>query len=574
MERGADDWWTVECEAVSGDDYGYSLDGGPALPDPRSPWQPYGVGGLSRLVDHSGFSWTDGAWGGISMGDAVIYELHTGTFSTEGTFGGVAERLDHVASLGANVIELMPVAEFPGDRGWGYDGVNLFAPHHRYGGPGGLKHLVNACHARGIGVIMDVVYNHIGPEGNHLAAFGPYMEAGRSTPWGKGLRLSDPDATEVRNFVIDNACMWIRDYHCDGLRVDAIQALRWEGAIGITREIQDAVRNIGKAQGRKVVLIAEDDINDSSVVVDAQKGGLGFDAVYANTFQRALQPALTGERSGHYQGFGSIAHLLEALQGPWVYAGHYARYLSAQQEHNLRVCSCRFLVYLQNHDQVGNREQGERISSLVSPGLAKIGAALTLLSPFTPMLFQGEEFAASSPFLFFTDHRQLTDPLSIWRSRMEEFADFDWDEKAVPNPQSAASFSGSKLRWEELEGADHAAMLAWYRSLVLLRKELDLTGVRFDPSCTLYDENARWLRVARGQLLIAANLGSAPATIPLTGAPTLRLASDNTISLSGESLFLPPETVAMALMRESTTGQKQEATHNTRQGARQAEQGR
>ena len=322
----ANGWWELECQAQAGDDYGYCPNGGPPAPDPRSAWQPYGVHGLSRLVDHTAFSWTDDQWRGVDPADAILYELHIGTFSPKGTFDGAIQKLDHVVGLGATIVELMPVVEFSGDRGWGYDGVDLFAPHHVYGGHSGLKRFVDACHARGLGVIMDVVYNHIGAEGNHLRRFGPYIGDDQATPWGDSLDLTGPSSLEVRRFVVDNAAMWIRDYHCDGLRVDAIHALRWEGAIDITKDICAAVRGVGEEQKRRTFVVAEDDINDSSVVMPPETGGLGFDAVYANTFQRALQATLTGERRGHYAGFDGMHHLAEALHGPWVYAGQYAQY--------------------------------------------------------------------------------------------------------------------------------------------------------------------------------------------------------------------------------------------------------
>ena len=556
MSRRAGGWWAIDCAAQGGDDYGYCLDGSAPLPDPRSPWQPYGVTGLSRLVDHGAFSWSDSDWVGVSLRNAVIYELHIGTFSPSGTFDGAIAKLDHIVRVGANFVELMPVAEFSGDRGWGYDGVEMFAPHHRYGGPDGLKRLVNACHARGLGVIMDVVYNHIGPEGGHLATFAPYIDEDQSTPWGRALRLVGAGSTEVHQFVIDNACMWIRDYHCDALRLDAIHALRWQGALQLTVDISRAVREIGAAQGRSVSVLAEDDVNDTSVVLSVDSGGLGLDAVYANTFQRALQAVVTGERTGHYVGFGSLACLVAALHGPWVFAGPYSRYGPSEGSDLASVAGSRFVVYMQNHDQVGNREGGERITALAGAKRVKIGAALALLSPYIPMLFQGEEWAASTPFIFFTDRQHLEDPRSVWRGRIEEFATFGWADSAVPDPQSPSSFASSRLRWGEVDAGEHGSMLEWYRALIAVRGTLGLADQRFDPSYTLYEEDAGWLRVVRGSLMIAANFGHADALVPLIGAGELLLASVAEIAVASGAVYLPGESVAVVALGDLGVAQR------------------
>jgi maltooligosyltrehalose trehalohydrolase len=442
----------------------------------------------------------------------------------------------------------MPVAEFAGDHGWGYDGVDLFAPHHAYGGPVGLKRFVDACHTHGLGVIMDVVYNHIGPEGNYLPAFGPYIEEGKGNPWGRGLNLVRAGSTEVRNWVIENAQMWIRDFHCDGLRLDAIHALRWEGAVGISMDIHRAVHEVGASQKRKVLVIAEDDTNDTSVVLAPEAGGLGLDAVYANVFQRALQAVVSGERSGHYRGFGALAQVVEALLGPWVYAGEYAQYADERKQSPRAVDSSRFVVYLQNHDQVGNREQGDRISSLATLGLVKVGAALTLLSPYTPMIFQGEEWASATPFLFFTDRHELQEPGAVLRGRIDEFAGFGWDVDAVPDPQSPTSFTRSQLQWSDLESGEHREMLEWYRRLIALRHERGLGGRRLNQADCLYDESAGWLRVVRGSLVVAANFGHASVVVPMTGAARILLASAAEIAVEGGEFYLPAESVAVAML--------------------------
>lgn len=543
MLRGDNEWWRLEYPTQDGDDYGFCLDGGDPLPDPRSAWQPSGVHGLSRLVDHAVFRWTDDGWHGVNLEDVIIYEMHIGTFSPEGTFDGAMRRLDHIAELGATIVELMPVVEFAGDRGWGYDGVDIFAPHHAYGGPSGLKRLVNECHARGLGVIMDVVYNHIGAEGNHLHEFGPYITDNPGTLWGDSLDLTGAESAEVRKFVVDNAAMWIRDYHCDGLRVDAIHALRWDGAIDITKDICNVVHGIGARHGRRTFVVAEDDVNDSSVVLPPAAGGLGFDAVYANTFQRALQATLTGERSGHYTGFEGVRHLVDALHRPWVYAGQYSQYAGGIEAATTDVDPARFVVYMQNHDQVGNREQGERISHLTSTGLVKIGAALTLLSPFTPAIFQGEEFSASSPFLFFTDRRELNDPHAVLQGRIDEFAGFGWDNTAVPDPQDPDSFTRSRLPWSELNNQEQVDILGWYRSLTALRRRFRARNRRFNPRLTMVGPNEGWLRVVRHPIAIVVNFTQMPVVVPLFPGAKLLLSSVDEAMIEAGNAYLPREGV-------------------------------
>jgi maltooligosyltrehalose trehalohydrolase len=426
MERGDRGWWHAHVPSgAPGLDYAFSLDGGEPLPDPRSPWQPRGVHAPSRLVDHQRFSWTDQRWQAPPLGSAVIYELHVGTFSPEGTFDGVIGRLEHLAGLGVTHVELMPVAEFPGVRGWGYDGVDLWAPHHAYGGPDGLKRLVDACHARGLAVLLDVVYNHLGPSGNYLGRFGPYFTSRFRTPWGDAMNFDGAGSDEVRRFVCDNARMWLRDYHVDGLRLDAVHAIADGSAVHILEQLAQEVEKLAASLGRHLVLIAESNLNDPRIVQPPSAGGYGIDAQWNDDFHHALHTVLTGERHGYYADFGRLADLATAFRRGFVYAGEYSVFRDRRHGRPaIGVSGNRFVVSAQNHDQVGNRALGERASLLMSEGRLHIAAALLLTSPFVPMLFQGEEWGASTPFLYFTDHAEPELVEAVRKGRCQEFAAF------------------------------------------------------------------------------------------------------------------------------------------------------
>ena len=379
-----------------------------------------------------------------------IYELHVGTFSPEGTFDGAAARLDHLVDLGVDVVELLPVAQFPGRHGWGYDGVDLYAPHDPYGGPDGLKRLVDACHARGLAVVIDVVYNHLGPAGNYLAEFGPYFTDRYTTPWGTAVNLDGPDSDPVRDFVVGNALMWVRDYHADGLRLDAIHAIVDTSAVHILEELRAQVEALAAELGRQVFLIAESDLNDPKIVHRPELGGYGIDAQWSDDFHHALHAVLTGERTGYYADFGSLDHLAKSLRQAYVYDGGYSPHRRRRHGRSpAGLPPTRFLGYLQNHDQVGNRATGERSSMLLSTGLLKVAAAIVLLGPFVPMLFQGEEWAASTPFLYFTDHDDPELGEAVSEGRRREFAAFGWSPEQVPDPQAPETFEASVLRWDE-----------------------------------------------------------------------------------------------------------------------------
>ena len=472
MSRGDDGWWTVAFDLARAGvvDYLFSVNGGDPRPDPRSPWQPNGPDGPSRTVDGS-FGWTDGAWTGAELRDAILYELHIGTFTPQGTFDAAIGKLDHLVDLGVTAIELMPVAEFSGEHGWGYDGADLYAPHHSYGGPQGLARLVDACHARGLAVVMDVVYNHLGPSGNYLREFGPYFTDRYATPWGDAINFDGPGSDGARRFFIDNALMWLRDYHCDGLRLDAVHAILDTSALHILEEIATEVRALEEELGRTCWVIAESDLNDPRIVTPVERGGYGLDAQWSDDFHHALHALLTGDRAGYYSDFGAVEHLAKALQNAFVYDGNYSPY--RKRRHGRRpegLEARRFLGYLQNHDQVGNRATGERSSALMSTDLLKVGAALVLTSPFVPMLFQGEEWGASTPFLYFTDHHDPELGRAVSEGRRREFAAFGWDPSEIPDPQNPQTFERSKLKWDELTNDSHAELLEWHKELIRHRQ--------------------------------------------------------------------------------------------------------
>jgi len=549
MERIAD-WWQVDvAEARAGADYAFVVEGSPPLPDPRAAWQPSGVHGLSRVVDHDAFAWSDRVWAPPALEGGVLYELHVGTFTPAGTFAGVIQQLDHLVALGVTHVELMPVHEFPGCRGWGYDGVDLFAPHHAYGGPVGLKALVDACHGHGLAVILDVVYNHLGPDGNYLASFGPYFTDRYRTPWGSALNLDGAGSHEVRRLLCDNALMWLRDYHIDGLRIDAVHALIDTSAIHLLEQLADEVDALQANLERRLILIAESDLNDPRVVRPRVQHGYGLDAQWNDDFHHALHAVLTGERHGYYADFGTLSDIAAALQQAFVYGGRYSAF---RRRYHGRMptglSGHRFLGYLQTHDQVGNRAAGERSSHLMTPARLKIGAALVFTAPFIPMLFQGEEWGASSPFLYFTDHQDVDLARRISEGRRRELAAFGWDPSVIPDPRTPATFDQSVLRWQELREPPHAELLNWYRELVRLRQrtpalrdgDLGRVEVRFD-------ERDKWLILQRGAITVACNFSRKAQRIALRSDHSLHvlLASEHGIAITRNGISLPPESVGV-----------------------------
>lgn len=550
MREAGGGWWEVDVEpAGSGTDYAFSLDGGEPLADPRSPWQPAGIGGPSRVVDHDTFPWSDRHWRSRPLSSALIYEIHTGTFTPAGTFEGAIDRLDHLNELGVTHIEIMPVGEFPGQRGWGYDGVYIFAPHHAYGGPDGLKRLVDASHAAGLGVILDVVYNHFGPEGNYLERFGPYLTDRHTTPWGKAVNFDGRDSDEVRRFVLDNALMWLRDYHIDGLRIDGVHAIIDTSAVHVLEELSEAVRDLQAVSGRSMFLIAESDRNNPAVVKAREAGGYGIDAQWNGDFHHALHAVLTGEVDGYYTDFGTIADLSKALEHIFVYNGRYSAYRGRRHGRPvIGLSGRRFVAFMQNHDQVGNRARGERIASVAGVRKSMIGAALLFTSPFLPLVFQGEEWAAATPFQFFTDYRDAGLAAAVRAGRLEEFERFGWDPAEIPDPQSPATFERSVVDWSEIERAPHAGMLAWYRALIRLRSAApDLANGHMDYVHTIFDETAQWLVMERGAVTVACNFSPERRSVPIRpGRPRhMLLASHVELRETAEGLRMPAESVVI-----------------------------
>jgi len=550
MARAKDGWWGLDAPYIQhGVDYTFRVDGEGYFPDPRSAWQPAGIHGPSRWVDHDRFIWNDAGWQQPPLGSAIIYELHVGTFTTEGTFYSTINRLDHLVDLGVTHVELMPVAEFSGNRGWGYDGVDLYAPHHAYGGPDGLKRLVNACHQRRLAVLLDVVYNHLGPAGNYLNLFGPYFTERHSTPWGDAVNLDGPDSDEVRRFFIDNALMWMRDYHMDGLRIDAVHSIVDTSAIHFLEQLAAEVDNLETELGRHLVLIAESDLNDPRVIRSPEVGGYGIDAQWNEDFHHALHTVLVGEHNGYYQDFGDLSNIAKVLTKGFVYDGAYS--VHRRRHHGRSAAGLpghRFIGCLQNHDQVGNRALGERTSHLLSPGLLKIGAVLLLTSPFAPMLFQGEEWGASTPFLYFTDHKEPELEAAVIHGRQEEFAAFGWEPDRIPDPQNEETFLRSRLNWDDLHLGIHQNILDWHRSLIRLRQQTPaLRDAKMERIYVHFDEVARWLTMTRGYVLVACNFADASRYIECSDLENKKvfLSSEEGILVEDNTLLLPAESVAV-----------------------------
>jgi maltooligosyltrehalose trehalohydrolase len=549
MRREGEHWILEAPDAVHGTDYAYAVDGGDPTPDPRSRWQPYGVHGSSRVYDHHGYVWSDQRWRGVPLSGAVLYELHVGTFTDEGTLDAAVARLDHLVELGVDAVEVMPLAAFPGRHGWGYDGVHLWAVHEPYGGPDAFKRFVDACHARGLGVVLDVVYNHLGPSGNYLSRFGPYFTGLHSTPWGDAVNLDDAGSDEVRRWIVDNALSWLRDFHVDGLRLDAVHALVDDRAVHVLEELSAEVDALAAHENRPLFLVAESDLNDPRMVTPREAGGLGVHAQWCDDVHHALHSALTGETQGYYADFGSLTAVAKVLQGAFFHDGSWSSFRGRHHGRPVdreRTAGWRFVTYLQDHDQVGNRAVGDRISASLSPGLQRVGAALVLTAPYTPMLFMGEEWGASTPWQYFTDHQEPELAEAVRQGRRREFASHGWAAEDVPDPQDPATRDRSVLRWDELSQEEHAALLGWYRELIALRRrEPDLTDPRLDRVHVDVDEAARTLVVHRGTLRVVANLGADRALLSLDAAGEVLLASAGDVDLDGARVTLPAASVAV-----------------------------
>ena len=528
MVPGQGGWWHVSVDADPESTYAFSLDGGDPRPDPQGVRLPHGPHGWSQLYDPGEFAWTDGSWRGVDLAHAVIYELHVGTFTDDGTLDSAVDQLDHLVDLGVTVVELMPLAPFPGHHGWGYDGVAPFAVHEGYGGPAGLQRFVDAAHAKGLAVCLDVVYNHLGPDGNYLAEFGPYLTDRYSTPWGLALNLDAAGSDPVRQWVLDNVTQWLRDFHVDALRLDAVQELHDDRALHILEEMSCAVDALAEQLNRKLWLIGESDRNDPRTVTPrgrvATTAGMGLHAQWSDDVHHALHVALTGESQGYYVDFGGPHALEKVMRSPFFHDGTMSTFRGRSHGRPVdeSVPGWRFVASLQTHDQVGNRATGDRLSATLAPGLLACGAAILLTSPWTPMLFMGEEWGATTPWQFFTDHTGAELARAVREGRRAEFAAHGWDEDAVPDPQDPATFTRSMLRWAELDQEPHARLLQWYRDLIFLRRT---RGDLHDPWSTqvvvVHDPEARTFWMQRGEHQVAANLSDAPARFDAYGSVLL-----------------------------------------------------
>lgn len=548
LAPAAQGYWQADVPAHAGQDYKYSLDGAPGLPDPRSRWQPAGVHGASQVLEarvadapirkRSGFR-------ALSLNQAIIYELHVGTFTPEGTYAAAQMKLPYLCELGVTHVELMPLATFPGYRGWGYDGVDLFAPFPAYGTPAELAAFVRACHACGLAVLLDVVYNHLGPDGNYLASYGPYFTDRYRTGWGAAINYDGPQSDEVRRFVIDNALMWLKDYEMDGLRLDAVHAIYSFEAVHLLEDLSHAVRTLSQELGRPLALIAESDLNDPRLVHPVARGGYGLDAQWTDDFHHALHRYFTGETDGYYADFHGLRDVATALRDGYVYQGRYS--VHRGRRHGRAPAGVepqQLIVSAQNHDQIGNRAQGERLSGLLEMGALKTVAALTLLSPFVPLLFQGEEWGASTPFLYFTDHQDPALGKLVAEGRSKEFSAFRW-QGAVPNPQDLSTFERSKLDWSELAMARHAELFEWHRRLIRLRKdrpEMPRESKVDAPRPQVnFDEGADWLTFVHNGVLVALNQRDRAQAVPMPrGEWNLQMRSDSREALHVAAM--PPRT--------------------------------
>ena len=464
-------YFELQLEGIpAGARYKFRLNGEKERPDPASRFQPEGVHGPSQVVDLKAFSWTDTQWRGLSLEDYIFYELHVGTFTPEGTFAAVIPRLEDLKSLGITAVEIMPVAQFPGSRNWGYDGVDLFSVQNSYGGPQELQKLVDACHQQGLAAVLDVVYNHLGPEGNYLAEFGPYFTDRYHTPWGQAINFDGACSDEVVHYFIENAVQWLRDFHFDALRLDAIHTIFDHNARPFLQLLSARVEDLRRESGGELYLIAESDLNDTRVVMPSSIGGLGIDSQWSDDFHHSVHALLTKERIGYYEDFGEAQHLATAINDGFVYAGQYSEFRKRRHGNSSRDLPARqFVVCTQNHDQVGNRMLGERLSQLVSFEDLKLAAGLMLLSPYLPLIFMGEEYGETAPFLYFTSHSDRDLIEAVRNGRKAEFADFQWQGEP-PDPQDEQTFQRSKLNWTLRDDDTHGVLLEFYRELLRLRR--------------------------------------------------------------------------------------------------------
>lgn len=477
MQKSDSGYFETEIkELKQGARYFYRFWDGRELPDPASRFQPEGVHGPSQTIDLSDFKWTDSSWRGLDLERSVIYELHVGTYTPEGTFNALIPHLAGLRDLGITTIELMPVAQFPGSRNWGYDGVQPFAAQNSYGGPRGLQRLVDAAHGHGLAVALDVVYNHLGPEGNYFNAYGPYFTDKYQTPWGKAINYDAADSEPVRRFFIENALHWLENYHIDALRLDAVHGIFDFGASHFLADLQQATTTLEKKLERKLYLIAESDLNDARLLKPPAAGGHGLASQWSDDFHHSLHSLLTGERAGYYADFGDVHHLAQTMRNGWLYDGKYSKFRRRKHGNSpAGLAHSNFVVCIQNHDQIGNRARGERLSELVDFEGLKLAAGVTVLTPFIPLLFMGEEYGETAPFQYFTSHGDKDLIAAVRKGRQAEFADFEWEGK-VPDPQDESTFHNSKLHHHLENEEPHKTLRALYRDLIAIRREYDLAG--------------------------------------------------------------------------------------------------
>ena len=488
MQKDERGYWSVTVAGVhTGDTYQYRLDDDKTFPDPASRSQPQGVHGPSGITDKS-FEWTDDDWKGLPLSDMIIYELHTGTFSTEGNFEGIISKLDYLLDLGVNAIEIMPVAQFPGERNWGYDGVYPFAVQGSYGGITGLKKLVNEAHRKGIAIILDVVYNHLGPDGNYLSQFAPYYTGKYKTPWGNAINFDDAECDGVRHYYWQNALMWLDEFRIDGLRIDAVHAIWDFSASHFIDVLQDKVNGLQKKSGRKKVLIAEFDLNNPRYISPREKGGYELDGQWIDEFHHALHSVVTGEVNGYYEDFGEPAHLAKTLKDSYVYTGQYSKHRKKHFGAMPANPYGQFVVFAQNHDQIGNRLAGDRLSTQLSYEGLKLVAATVLLAPQVPLLFMGEEYGEKNPFQYFIHHSNKELVEMVRKGRREEFKYFEWKDE-IPDPQSEETFRQCRLSWAHERDEQSARLLAFYKKLIAFRKSHPAMQGRDRNAIDVYHED-------------------------------------------------------------------------------------
>ena len=548
-------WWRLDFDVPAGTEYAFVIDDDTTeYPDPRSLHQPRGVHGPSATYDHGVYQWKDTVWQGPPLSGAVLYELHIGTFTREGTFDSAIEHLAYLQDLGVTHVEVMPVGEWAGARGWGYDGVALFAVHEPYGGPDGFKRFVDACHMHCLGVILDVVYNHFGPVGNYTGRFGPYTTDRHHTPWGAAINFERAGSDQVREFFLENALTWMRDFHVDGLRLDAIHEIFDRSAVHFLEQLSADVATLSATLGRRFFLIAESDLNDPKIVRSIEANGFGMDAQWSDDFHHSLATIVFTDpgHKGYYDDFGALETLAKAIEDVFVFDGKYSKYRDHSHGRPVGNLSAHhFINFLQNHDQIGNRALGDRIHETIGLGRTKAALGLVLTVPMIPMLFMGEEYAASTPFLYFADHEDPEMARLVSEGRRREFADFGFDADKIPNPEDESTFHDSCLNWDEVGKGEHAEMHAYVRALIHFRRHSSSLNDGDRGHLRLsFSEDARWLRMDRNKVSVLLNLGTEPIAFKVSGNHRLAIASDREAKVVDGQATVPPDSILIASAEE------------------------